>query len=170
MIYAKEKLCLYERESDKKMLTSTSYEQDFYGWIQNTVSCIQTGALDAVDWEQLAEELKDLGNEQKNQLESRLLVLYEHLLKLTYWSQQRDYNQRGWRATILEQRKQLKRLLKRSPSLKPYFQEVAQEMYDDARQITSLKTGLALEVFPQSPIGSLEQVLDEAWFPETPED
>ncbi|MFM7579142.1 MAG: DUF29 domain-containing protein, partial [Microcystaceae cyanobacterium] len=107
-----------------------------------------------------------LGNEQKNQLESRLLVLYEHLLKLTYWSQERNYNQRGWRATILEQRKQLKRLLKRSPSLKPYFQEIAQEIYDDACQITSLKTDLALEQFPKSPIANLEEILNEDWWPE----
>lgn len=166
MVHAHTPPCLDERESDKKMLTSIRYEQDFYGWIQKTVSCIQAGRLNALDWEQLAEELQDLGNEQKNQLESRLLVLYEHLLKLTYWSQERDDNQRGWRATILEQRKQLKRLLKRSPSLKPYFQEVAQEMYDDARQITSLKTGLALALFPQSPIASMEEILNEEWWPD----
>jgi hypothetical protein len=147
------------------MLTPIDYEQDFYGWIQNTVSCIQKGTIHALDWDQLAEELQDLGNEQKNQLESRLLVLYEHLLKLTYWTQERDYNQRGWRATILEQKKQLKRLLKRSPSLKPYFQEIMQEIYDDACQITSLKTDLALESFPKSPIANMEEILNEDWWP-----
>lgn len=148
------------------MLTPIHYEQDFYGWIQNTVSCIQEGTTNALDWAKLVEELQDLGNEQKNQLESRLLFLYEHLLKLTYWSQERDYNQRGWRAIILEQRKPLKRLLKRSPSLKPYFQEIAQEIYDDACQITSLKTDLALERFPQYPIANLEEILNEDWWPE----
>ena len=66
--------------------------------------------METIDWDYLVEELQDLGNEQKHQLESRLLVIYEHLLKLTYWWQERDYNQRGWQATILEQRKQLKRL------------------------------------------------------------
>ncbi len=147
------------------MLTPINYEQDFYGWIQNTVSCIQQGTIHTLDWDQLAEELQDLGNEQKNQLESRLLVLYEHLLKLTYWTQERDYNQRGWRATILEQRKQLKRLLKRSPSLKPYFQEIMQEIYDDACQITSLKTDLASESFPKSPIANMEEILNEDWWP-----
>ncbi|WP_061545006.1 DUF29 domain-containing protein [Cylindrospermopsis raciborskii] len=139
---------------------------DFYQWVQTTIDNIQRGAMETIDWDYLVEELQDLGNEQKHQLESRLLVIYEHLLKLTYWWQERDYNQRGWRATILEQRKQLKRLLNRSPSLKPYFQEVAQEIYDDACQITSVKTGLNANLFPPSPIANIEQVLNEDWLPE----
>jgi hypothetical protein len=128
-----------------------------------SIDNIQRGAMETIDWDYLVEELQDLGNEQKHQLESRLLVIYEHLLKLTYWWQERDY---GWQATILEQRKQLKRLLNRSPSLKPYFQEVAQEIYDDACQITSVKTGLNANLFPPSPIANIEQVLNEDWLPE----
>jgi hypothetical protein len=65
-------------------------------YFQFTFSCVQSRTLNALDWDRLVEKLQDLGNEQKNQLESRLLVLYEHLLKLTYWDQERDYNQRGW--------------------------------------------------------------------------
>ncbi|WP_371257391.1 DUF29 family protein [Synechococcus sp. PCC 6312] len=38
-----------------------------------------------------------------------------------------------------------------------------QEIYDDARQITSLKTGLDIEIFPQVSIATIEQVLDESW-------
>ncbi|MDB9307454.1 DUF29 domain-containing protein [Aphanizomenon sp. CS-733/32] len=155
---------------DTAQIATQVHDLDFYQWVQTTIENIQRGAITAIDWDYLVEELQDLGNEQKNQLESRLLVLYEHLLKLTYWSQERDYNQRGWRATILEQRKQLKRLLNRSPSLKPYFQEVAQEIYDDACQITSVRTGLNANLFPPSPIANIEQVLNEDWLPELKED
>jgi hypothetical protein len=155
---------------DTAQIATQVHDLDFYQWVQTTIENIQRGAIEAIDWDYLVEELQDLGNEQKNQLESRLLVLYEHLLKLTYWAQERDYNQRGWRATILEQRKQLKRLLNRSPSLKPYFQEVAQEIYDDACQITSVKTGLNANLFPPSPIANIEQVLNEDWLPELKED
>ncbi|OBQ36425.1 MAG: hypothetical protein AN487_13010 [Anabaena sp. CRKS33] len=150
---------------DTAQIATQVHDLDFYQWVQTTIDNIQRGAIETIDWDYLVEELRDLGNEQKNQLESRLLVLYEHLLKLTYWWQERDYNQRGWRATILEQRKQLKRLLNRSPSLKPYFQEVAQEIYDDACQITSVKTGLNANLFPPSPIANIEQVLNEDWLP-----
>ncbi len=152
------------------MVSKATHDLDFYQWTQTTIAHIQQGELEALDWNYIVEEFQDLGNEQKNQLESRLLVLFEHLLKLTYWSQELVYNQRGWRATILEQRKQLKRLLKRSPSLKPYFQEVIPEIYTDAREITSLKTGLDLDVFPENPIASLEQLFNEDWLPESKED
>ena len=155
---------------DTAQIATQVHDLDFYQWVQTTIDNIQRGAIETIDWDYLVEELRDLGNEQKNQLESRLLVLYEHLLKLTYWWQERDYNQRGWQATILEQRKQLKRLLNRSPSLKPYFQEVAQEIYDDACQITSVKTGLNGNLFPPSPIANIEQVLNEDWLPELKED
>ncbi|QHU98871.1 DUF29 domain-containing protein [Synechocystis sp. CACIAM 05] len=147
-------------------LLTRIYELDFYQWIETTINQIQEGDIDKLDWNSLVEELQDLGNEQKHQLESRLLVIYEHLLKLAYWSQERDYNQRGWRVTILEQRKQLRRLLKRSPSLKPYFREVAQEIYEDARQITSLKTGLDENLFPLEPIATVEEILTEDWLPD----
>jgi len=150
-------------------MSTEAYHRDFYQWIQTTIQQIQQGAIDSLDWNNMVEELQDLGNEQKNQLESRLQVLYEHLLKLAYWSQERDYKQRGWRATILEQRKQLKRLLKRNPSLMAYIQEVNQEIYEDARQITATKTGLPLDTFPPFPIANMEDVLNEDWLPDLEE-
>jgi hypothetical protein len=41
-----------------------------------------------------------------------------------------DY--RGWQGPILEQRNALKRLFKQSLSLKAYFQDVLNEVYQDA--------------------------------------
>ncbi|XHR85025.1 MAG: DUF29 domain-containing protein [Gloeotrichia echinulata GP01] len=142
------------------------YSQDFYQWIQTTIQNIRNRELNSLDWENLLEELEDLGNEQKHQLENRLLVLFEHLLKLTYWHQERNYNSRGWKGTIIEQRKQLKKLLKRNPSLKPYLLEVFAEAYQDARDITIVKTGIEPEIFPLEPIVTPEQALDENWLPE----
>jgi hypothetical protein len=52
------------------------------------------------------------------------------LLKRCYVNLPDDY--RGWQLTIVEQRNALKRLLKQSPSLKVYVQEVLDEVYQDA--------------------------------------
>ena len=152
------------KESDNQL--KALYSQDFYQWIQTTIQNIRNRELNSLDWENLLEELEDLGNEQKHQLENRLLVLFEHLLKLTYWHQERNYNSRGWKGTIIEQRKQLKKLLKRNPSLKPYLLEVFAEAYQDARDITIVKTGIEAEIFPLEPIVTPEQALDENWLPE----
>ncbi|MEH2319927.1 DUF29 domain-containing protein [Nostoc sp.] len=142
------------------------YNQDFYHWVQTTIHNIRNRDLKSLDWDNLLEELEDLGNEQKHQLESRLIVLLEHLLKLTYWYQERNYNSRAWQGTIIEQRKQIKKLLKRNPSLKPFFLEIFAETYQDARDITIVKTGLEPEIFPLESIVTLEQALDEKWLPE----
>jgi hypothetical protein len=141
------------------------YEKDFYEWIQTTIHQIRQQELNSVDWSNLLEELEGLGNEQKHKLDSRLLVLLEQLLKLAYWQQEKEYNQRGWKGTIIEQRKQLNRLLKKNPSLKPYFLEIFEECYQDARDIAIVKTGLASDSFPPTPILTPEQALDETWLP-----
>ena len=141
------------------------YERDFYWWLNLTIQQIKERDFEAVDWENLLEELEDLGSASKNELESRLMVLFEHLLKLAYWQEEREYNARGWRGTIREQRKRLARLLKKNPSLKPYLLEVFEECYGDARDITSDKTGLPPETLPIKPIMTPEQALDENWLP-----
>jgi Domain of unknown function DUF29 len=151
------------KDSDNQL--KALYSQDFYQWIQTTIQNIRNRELSYLDWENLLEELEGLGNEQKHQLESRLIVLFEHLLKLTYWHQERNFNSRGWKGTIIEQRKQLKKLLKRNPSLKPYLLEIFAEAYRDARDITIVKTGLDADIFPLEAIVTPEQALDENWLP-----
>jgi hypothetical protein len=144
----------------------TLYRQDFYLWLKTTINQVKERDFDKIDWENLLEELDDLGREQEHKLESRLLVLFEHLLKLAYWETEREYNTRGWKGTIREQRKQLIRLLKKNPSLKPYFAKVFEEIYLDARDITIDKTGLSPDIFPQKSLVTIEQALDENWLPD----
>ncbi len=145
--------------------TTTLYDRDFNLWIETTVRQLRKRNFASVDWENLFEELESLGKQQKRELENRLIVLLEHILKLAYWESEREYNARGWRGTILEQRKQIVRLLKDNPSLKPYLTEVFESCYGDARDIAITKTGLKGEIFPPQPLLTLEQALDENWLP-----
>ena len=101
----------------------------------------------------------------ERELENRLIVLLEHILKLAYWESEREYNARGWRGTIVEQRKQIARLIRDNPSLKPYLTEVFESCYGDAHDIAITKTGLKGEIFPSQPLLTLEQALDENWLP-----
>ncbi|MFO5528663.1 MAG: DUF29 domain-containing protein, partial [Cuspidothrix sp.] len=61
-------------------------------------------------------------------------------------------------------RRQIKKSLKDSPSLKPYILEIFDECYQDARKEASDRSQLPIDTFPVIPIGSLEQILDENWF------
>lgn len=75
---------------DSQNELNTLYDQDLYRWIETTIYEIQHQNLDQLDWENLILELEDLGNSQKHELESRLLVLFERLLKLAYWQEERE--------------------------------------------------------------------------------
>jgi len=88
------------------------YDSDYQLWLENTINQLRCGDFQAVDWQNLLEELADLGKNNRRALESLLTRLLEHLLKLTYWQSQRDYNQAAWKGEIRTFRKQIKKLLR----------------------------------------------------------
>jgi hypothetical protein len=52
-----------------------------------------------------------------------------------------------------------------SPSLKPYIQEIFPESYDFARLRVARAMGMKISFFPEIPDFTLEQTLDDDWFP-----
>jgi hypothetical protein len=92
-----------------------TYETDFARWAHEQAALIRAGATDALDWDNVAEELESLGNEQEHSIESHLIRVLEHLLKLDHSD---DHNPRnGWKRSIREQRRQLERRFAKNPSL-----------------------------------------------------
>jgi len=152
------------------MVTSTQpttqplYDQDYYLWIRTTINQLRTGQFSAVDLENLLEELETMGRSEKRAIESLLTKLLVHLLKLKCWDSERERNQGHWLGEIRTFRKQIKKSLKDSPSLKPYILEIFDECYQDARLEASDRSQLPIDIFPLIPIGSLEQILDD-WLP-----
>ena len=150
--------------------TTTLYDTDYHLWVLETVKQLENREFSALDLENLIEEVGGLSRRDKQKLESLLTRLLEHLLKLTYWQAEIPNNQNHWRGEIRNFRKQIKRLLKASPSLRQYLQEIFDECYQDSREIISDRTQLPLNHFPETPIATLEQVLDEDWLPSCPQD
>ncbi len=142
------------------------YDQDYYLWLKTTVNQLKTGQFSVMDLENLIEELETMGRSEKRTIESLLTRLFEHLLKLQYWNTERERNQGHWKGEIRTFRRQINKRLKESPSLKPYILEVFDECYYEAKLEVKDRSQLPLETFSIIPIGSLEQILDENWFPE----
>ncbi|MFP4336307.1 MAG: DUF29 domain-containing protein [Halothece sp.] len=111
----------------------TLYEQDFLAWCEDTATKLKKRDIDNLDFENLIEEIESLGRSERRELKNRLMVLFAHLLKRMYVNSPENFN--GWEVTIVEQRKQIKGLLKDSPSLKPYLTEILAEVYTDALDI-----------------------------------
>ena len=141
------------------------HDVDYNLWVLKTVEKLESKDFGCLDLENLVEEVFDLSQRDKNKLESLLIRLFEHLLKLTYWSAEIERNRGHWEGEIINFRLQIKRLLKRSPSLKPFVEEVLEDCYQDSRKIVSKRSQLPINTFPEKPIAKLEQLLDENWFP-----
>ena len=141
------------------------YDNDYHLWVIETVKQLEKRDFDSVDWQNLIEEVSDLSRRQKKKLKSLLRNLWEHLLKLTYWESEVERNQFYWQGEIRNFRKQIQDELSDSPSLKNYLQEIHRECYQDAREIVRDKSQLPLSHFPETMTVTLEQVLDENWFP-----
>ena len=110
-----------------------TYGQDFYAWCFATAALVHEGRWDAIDQEALIEELESLGRSQKRELENRLDVLVMHLLK---WQAQPQLHltSPSWASTIREQRRQIRRLLRDSPSLGRQVPMILADIYPDARE------------------------------------
>ena len=141
------------------------HDVDYNLWVLKTVEKLESKDFGCLDLENLVEEVFDSSQRDKNKLESLLIRLFEHLLKLTYWRAEIERNRGHWEGEIINFRLQIKRLLKRSPSLKPFVEEVLEDCYQDSRKIVSKRSQLPINTFPEKPIAKLEQLLDENWFP-----
>ena len=145
--------------------TQTLYNQDYYLWLRTTINQLRASQFSSVDLDNLLEELESMGRSQKRTVKSLLIRLFEHLLKLTYWDVERERNEGHWKGEIRTLRREIKDELKDSPSLKPYILEIFDECYQDARKEASDRSQLPIDTFPVVILGSLEQILDENWFP-----
>lgn len=115
------------------------YEQDFYSWLCHNISLLREGRLSEADVENIAEELDGMSKSQQCELISRLKILFTHLLK---WQFQPDRRSNSWKGTIIEQRSQIRQLLKISPSLKHQIDEKIADAVTDAVEYASLETGI----------------------------
>jgi hypothetical protein len=146
-----------------KTKLSQLYETDFNLWIEQTVNHLKKGNLQALDLDNLIEEISDMGRNNRREVFGRLKVLLMHLLK---WQYQPEKRTNSWINTIDEQREQLELILRDSPSLKPYLADIFAECYQKEVRGTVNETNLPKETFPVDCPFTQEQVLNWDYFPE----
>ena len=136
------------------------YEEDYYLWTQTMVENLKNKDYLKVDWDNLIEEIDDMGKSQKLAVESLLLRLTEHLLKLKYWEAEKERNKKHWESEVVNFRVLLRKRLKESPSLRTNLAEMYVEILPDSKRSISKLFDL-----PETIELTLTQVLDEDWFP-----
>ncbi|HYZ25479.1 MAG TPA: DUF29 domain-containing protein, partial [Geminicoccaceae bacterium] len=121
------------------------YEEDLYAWTQEQAALLRARQYDALDLENLAEEIVAVGGRDRRKLESRLCVILLHLLK---WQAQPALRGASWRKTLRTQRREIRKLLKQSPSLRRDVSELIRDAYVDAVKDAIDETGLPHDRFP----------------------
>jgi predicted DNA-binding ribbon-helix-helix protein len=121
------------------------YERDFYSWLMEQARLLREGQWQALDRDNLVEEIESLGREQFNKLASALRVLLLHMLK---WDHQPDLRSRSWVVSIANQRIAVEDVLEDNPSLRPRIAEAVARAYRQARILAAKETGLAEDAFP----------------------
>lgn len=96
------------------------YDEDFVRWTEVQAAALRgaarAGANLPLDWDNLAEEIEDLGKSLRRELNSRVALIIEHLMKLEF-SPAAD-PRRGWAETIDHERDEIEELLSGNPSLR----------------------------------------------------
>jgi hypothetical protein len=108
--------------------SSDLYERDYYAWLQNQVQALRDHRIEDVDWENIAEEIEDL----------------------------------GWRVSIKSAPRQIRELLKESPSLRSQLAQMLLDAYDDGRIEALRKPRLTDDILPETSPWTLEQMMDDS--------
>ena len=149
-------------------LDRPSYDEDFHAWAldhaERLRALARTRPNEPIDWEQVAEELEDMGRRERRGAEAYLKLIILHLLKLEY---ARDaVSARHWRAEIAAFRKNLARLL--TPSLQTLLPGELAGIYELARAEALATTGGDPDFDDRAPDQcpySWEQIIGD-WLPE----
>ncbi len=142
---------------------AVAYDEDFYAWTLEQARLLRSGEFSQIDVENLAEELESMGRSDRRELDSRLVVLVVHLLK---WQLQVRLRSPSGTGTIREQRRQIEKLLRESPSLRPMTDQLLSEAYAEAREKAADETGLPETSFPVVCPFTAAQALTADFLPE----
>ncbi|MFB2837069.1 DUF29 domain-containing protein [Floridanema evergladense] len=140
----------------------TLYETDDLEWLSATIELLKNRQFNALDVENLIEELEYLGRSEKSKVFSKLRNIVAHLLLLQYWESEREYNANGWREEIYNWRDELDREL--TTNLRNYLEENLDLVYERAFRSVKKKTGSSVNFPEMRPSDyTLENLLDFDW-------
>lgn len=145
------------------------YENDFYAWTQHQATVLREMPVtdNRFDREHVAEEIEDLGNSVRSAVRSQVRRIMEHFLKLQY-SPARE-PPADWMASIVDARIILEDDL--TATLRLDVTREVDRLYRAARKQSELdleryREREAAGSIPLECPYSLDQILEEDWYPE----
>ena len=155
----------------------TLHDEDLVAWSMQQADALRAAVRDGsnqqLDWENLAEEIEDLGNSQRSALHSQIRRVIQHLLKLE--NSPATEPRRGWIVSIADARNEIDYLLEVSPSLRTELQTAVPEetkraikvVVRDLEDYGEIDRAAAARL--RATTYTVEQILDDDWFPPEPQ-
>lgn len=151
------------------------YDEDFAAWSKDQAEALraaaQSGSNLRLDWENLAEEIEDLGKSQARGLRANIIRIVEHLVKLEHSPALDPRN--NWRRSIRVARLQIGSILEENPSLRRETDRLVHAAMRDGIELAILGLEDHGEIDPtdfarlRRSSYTPEQVLGD-WFPPEP--
>jgi Domain of unknown function DUF29 len=115
---------------------SALYERDETAWLEAMSNLAAQGRYAKMDHPNLSKYLADMAKRDRREVSRRLIILLTLHLK---WVHHPDQQSGSWQGTILEQRRELRKLLE-SGTLPNHTVSVLAEAYADARKQAAAET------------------------------
>ena len=157
---------------DDSVPRMSDYDTDVYAWSQRQGALLRRLAAgervnDAdLDWPNIAEEIETVGRSERSAVASHIATIIEHLIKLQ--ASPTVEPRAGWQITVVRARRDVQRLLRENPSIRPQIEATIVEELLAARKLAAMAMTAHNEipiVDPQTLTYAQEQVLGE-WFPD----
>ena len=141
------------------------YRKDFYVWALDQADRLRARRFDALDLDNLIEEVEGLADVKRSAVLNNARVIMEHLLKLEH-SPATD-PRKGWRASVVEHRARLE--VELTPRLRQILDDERPRIYGIARRAAEVALRdhgepAAADALPATCPYTLDQITGD-WLP-----
>jgi hypothetical protein len=140
------------------------HDEDFYVWTETQAELLRKRRFEALDLDNLIEEVEGLGDAKKSAVLNNASVIIEHLLKLQF-SPARE-PRRAWAESIVEHRTRVE--IELTPRLRQILDQELSRVYALTRRSTERKLRLygedaAADALPATCPYTLDQITGDWW-------
>ena len=115
--------------------TNGLYDKDFYSWSMQQANALKRRDFNAIDWDNIREEIEDLGASYRNGWIIYCARAIEHLLKIEYWDRSTEWVLDHWIQEISGFRKNMANFIIRNPGLKGVYEEMFADAWGNGRRL-----------------------------------
>lgn len=159
------------------------YRDDSYTWALEQAAALRRRDFDAVDWDNVIEELEDVGRSRERAWESQCQTIVLHMLELQHWQPEDPTIGMGWVQAVYTARLELEKTVSKNPGLKSARDEMLRDAWRYGRRLAVNQLAIYelgsneasgyknaqrkwMRRIPECCPYTLAQIEDEDWWPE----